>query len=261
MRFESYVIEIEFIVFFILVLRTARVIFGREQTSLFLWGSIIWTGAIENICVMTGCYDYFAYVNHYSFAGRLLNGYGGWFSYIFVVPTWVCLGWFALSVPAFVISQRLLRGKNIWIKTFFASIILVSFDMLEDPIAVVNEWWRWTFPGYFLHGVNIGNYVGWFWILFFFGVLFERTVLERKGFRLLQGIERKIFHVDTSDLSGMDMKRVGTVFYFRIVAFIPIFFICASTVVNMIALLFANNLGPFQSVFPNNLWYLFLGNK
>ncbi len=255
MRLESYLLDIGMFILLPLVLREGGIIFGKKQASIFLWGSILWSGTIENLMVILGGYDYFAYANHYTFGGQVINGYAGWLAFIGVVPLCICIGWFVLSLPAFVISDRLLGKSNIWLKSVFAAVILVSFDMLLDPISVVNEWWRWTSPGFYFRGVTIANYIGWFFLLFWFGAIFERTVIQLKGFRGLHGLEQRIFHTDTSDLAGMDMKRLGWVFYFRLACFFPLFFLSCMIVSMIVLLLFGNNWGPFDSVFPNSLFY------
>lgn len=260
MRLESWVLDVTLYVFFLLMLREGRLALGRERTSIFLWGSILWTGIIENVMVILGGYDYFAYADHYRFAGKVIDGYAGWFSWVLFVPLAICLGWFLLSLPALLISLRLLGEKSsIWVKASFAGLMLVSFDMLLDPISVVNEWWRWTSPGFYLRGVTLGNYIGWFFLLFFFGAVFERTVLQRQGFRWLAGIERRVFRADTMDLAEMETRRLGRVFYFRLAAFLPVFFVCCIGVAS-VALVFANNWGPFDSVFPNTTFQA-LGNR
>jgi len=259
MRFESWVLDSILFVFFFLILREGRIVLGRQRTSLFLWGSILWTGTIENVMVALGGYDYFAYANYYQCGGRVIEGYGGWFAFILFVPLCICLGWFLLSLPAFVISDRLLRDRSVWLKSAFAAVTLVSFDMLLDPISVVNEWWRWTSPGFYLRGVTVSNYIGWFFLLFFFGAVFERTVVQQKGFGWLAFIEGVLFGADTSDLSERDMGFVGKVFYFRLVAFLPVFFVCCTAVAAAVTLLFANNLGPFESVFPNSAFTGWIG--
>ena len=256
MRIESWVLELFFLPLAYLVLRDARIVYGRERANIFLWGSILWTGIIENLAVMLAAYDYFAYANYYSVGGQLIKGYGGWVAWIVCVPLTICLGWFFLSFPALMASIRLLGEKrNIWLKAACAGLILVSYDVFFDPLAVVNEWWRWTTPALYIHGVPLSNWIGWFFILFFFGAVYERTVLQLKGFRWLSRIERLVFRTDTSDLSSMDTWRVGRVFYFRLVAFFPAFFMSCMTVTTIIGLNFTNNWGPFTSVFPNSLFY------
>jgi hypothetical protein len=251
MRLDSWVLDVVLYVFFLLMLREGRLVLGWKRTSIFLWGSILWTAIIENTMVILGGYDYFAYADYYTFGGKVINGYAGWFSWALFVPLAICLGWFLLSLPALLISIRILgEERSIWIKAAFAGLMLVSFDMLLDPISVVNEWWRWTSPGFYLRGVTLGNYVGWFFLLFFFGAIFERTVLQKGGFGWLSRIEGWIFRSDTMDLSGMEAARIGRVFYFRLMAFLPIFFVCCIGV-SSIALVFANNWGPFESVFLN----------
>ena len=251
MRIESWVLELFFLPLAYLVLREARIVYGREKASIFLWGSILWTGIIENVAVMMGAYDYFAYANYYSFGGQLIRGYGGWVSWIFFVPLMVCLGWFFLSFPAFMVSIRLFGEKrNIWLKAACAGFMLVSYDVFFDPLAVVNQWWRWTTPALYIHGVPISNWIGWFFILFFFAAVYERTVLQRKGFRWLSGIERLVFRTDTSDLTGMDIWRVGRVFYFRLAAYLPVFFVITLVLSTVTVALWNNKWGPYHSVFP-----------
>jgi hypothetical protein len=254
------VLEVILYTFFILMLREGRLALGREPTSIFLWGSILWTGIIENAMVILGGYDYFGYANHYHFGGKLIDGYAGYWAWLLFVPLAICLGWFLLSLPAMLISIRLLGEKrSIWVKATFAAVMLVSFDMLLDPISVVNEWWRWTSPGFYLRGVTLGNYIGWFFLLFFFGAVFERTVLQKGGFRWLSGVEARVFRTDTMDLAGMDTGRVGRVFVFRLMAFLPIFFLCCTGVAT-VTLAIANNWGPFDSVFPNKSFELLRGS-
>ncbi len=253
MKLDSWVLELVLYGFFLLMLREGRLVLGRERTSIFLWGSILWTGIIENAMVILGGYDYFAYADYYSFGGKLIDGYAGWVAWILVVPLAICIGWFLLSLPALIISLRILGDRrSIWLKAAFAGLMLVSFDMPLDPISVVNEWWRWTSPSYYLRGVTLGNYIGWFFLLFFFGAVFERTVLQKGGFRWLSGIERWVFRADTMDLSGMETRRIGKIFYFRLMAFLPLFFICCLVVAPAVLLAFGHSWGPFDSVFPND---------
>ncbi len=251
MRIESWVYDLVFFIFFWLMLREGRKIYGREKASIFLWGSLLWTGIIENANTIVGGYDYLAYANYYSFGGNLINGYGGWVSWILFVPLAACLGWFLLSFPAFMISLQLLKDRSIWIKSAFAAIILVSWDVYFDPMAVVNEWWRWTMPAYHYHGVPVGNWTGWFFLLFFFGATYERTVIQLKGFRFLSFIERLIFRTDTSDLSEMDIHRVGKVFYFRLIAFLPLFFIANMVLAGITTELWNNRYAPYHNIFPH----------
>ena len=224
MRLESWVLEGVLFIFFLLIYRESRLIIGKEKASIFLIGSLFWTGIIENLMVMLGGYDYFAYANYYTFNEKLINGYAGWCFWVLFVPLCICLGWFLFSFPALIISIRLLGDKtNIWIKAALSGLFLVSFDMLLDPVAVVNEWWRWTSPGYYLRGVNVGNYLGWFFLIFFFGAVFERTVIQLKGFKWLSYIEKAIFNIDTKDLSSTPVNIIGRIFYFRLLVFLPVF--------------------------------------
>ena len=106
MRLESWVLEMVLYTFFLLMLREGRLALGRQRTSIFLWGSILWTGIIENAMVILGGYDYFGYANHYHFGGKLIDGYAGYWAWLLFVPLAICLGWFLLSLPAMLISIK-----------------------------------------------------------------------------------------------------------------------------------------------------------
>lgn len=251
MRIDSWMFELTVALLFVLMLRDALIVMGREKALIFLWGSILWTGTIENLSVMSGGYDYFTYVNYYSIGDHLLEGYSGYTSWLFFVPLIICLGWFLLSVPALIISIHALGEKsNIWLKAGLAALVLVSFDVMLDPIAVVNEWWRWTMPGLHFQGVPIGNWLGWFFLLFFFGAVYERTVIQLGGFSWLKSIEQTLFGIDTRDLSGLDISKVGHIFYFRLAAYLPVFVIVLGLLTAVTTALWNNNNGPYNSVFP-----------
>ena len=47
MKLDSWVLEVILCLFFLLMLREGRLTLGRERTSIFLWGSILWTGIID----------------------------------------------------------------------------------------------------------------------------------------------------------------------------------------------------------------------
>lgn len=251
MQIDSWIFELTFVVFFILMLREAFIVMGRDKALIFLWGSLLWTGTIENLNVVVAGYDYYAYVDYYAIGDHLLKGYSGYTSWMLFVPLVISLGWFILSVPALVISIHLLGEKHsIWLKAALAALVLVSFDVMLDPIAVVNEWWRWTMPGVYIQGVPIANWFGWFFLLFFFGAIYERTVIQMGGFSWLKGVEKKLFGIDSNDLSSLSMRKVGHVFYFRLAAYLPVFAITLGLLSFVTTALWNNNNGPYNSVFP-----------
>ena len=252
LRIESWMFETMMVAFTFLFIWQGRKLLGREKTSIFLWGSLIYTGLVENLMVINGAYDYFAYANYYGTAGKVIPGFSGWAFMMLFVPVSVSLGWFVFSFPAFIMADRLLSGRNIWLKASVAAVMLVSLDMLLDPVAVVNEWWRWTVPGCYLRGVSVGNYIGWFFMLFYFAVVYERTVIERGGFGWLRPVERLIFRTDTAEMSNLDIRRVGHVLYFRAVVFIPIMIITTLTFAAIPKKIGFNRFAPFENVFPNN---------
>ena len=252
LRVESWLFEIVLYLYFFLILWIGRKILGKEKTMLFFWGSIIWTMIVENIFVIRGAYDYFAYANYYCFGDKLIAGFNGWASTILFVPLSISLGWFTFGFPAFIMSDRLLPNGSIWVKAIIGSIIMVSLDMLMDPLSVVNEWWRWTVPGYYLKGVSTGNYVGWFFMLFFYAVVYERTVMEKGSFAWLRPLEKIVFRRDTENLSDADNGKLGRVLYFRAVLFVPIMVATVMLCSAPLKFIGFNRYAPFNSVFPSH---------
>jgi hypothetical protein len=227
-------------------------ILGRERTNIFLFGSLIWTLVLENLFVMTGSYDYLAYANYYCWNGKLITGYSGWAVMVFFVPLIVGLGWCTVALPAFIISDRLLPKGGMWTKATFAAIIMISMDMMLDPLSVVNEWWRWTTSAYYIRGVAVTNYIGWFTMLFFYAAIYERTVIEKGSFGWLRRLESFIFRRDTKDLASADMRTIGRIFYFRTTAFIPVYIIVTALMCIPVQLFLNNRYAPFNNVFPAN---------
>lgn len=100
LRIESWMFEIVLYLFFALILWSGRKVLGREKTSLFLWGSLLWTLTVENIMVIKGAYDYFAYADYYCWADKLIPGFSGWACMVLFVPLSISLGWFIFGLPA-----------------------------------------------------------------------------------------------------------------------------------------------------------------
>jgi hypothetical protein len=81
-------------------------------------------------------------------------------------------------------------------------------------------------------------------------------MIEQKGFRWLARIEQWIFRRDTMELAEVETRQLAKIFCFRLIAFLPVFFISLMSIGNVVTYGFANDWGPFQSVFPNHFFYL-----
>ena len=58
-----------------------------------------------------------------------------------------------------------------------------------DPVAVANNLWQWLNPSIYVIGVPIYNWVGWFFLVFFYDLTFNYTVLNNRSMFVLGKIE------------------------------------------------------------------------
>lgn len=91
-----------------------------------------------------------------------------------VIPIAVVCGWVVLIYIAWVITNLLIDGSPtptrhtpylIIFRAIVGALVVTTFDLNADPIAVENGWWVWLDGGAYF-GVPIHNYVGWFIVAF-----------------------------------------------------------------------------------------------
>ncbi len=158
--------------------------YGREKIVFFLAGSILWTSIIENLGVQQGSYTYFAY------QGLLGSWYRGYFFWVGNVPLWVELGWIIVALSLFMIFHEvILPGRNAFLQAFCAGLFAVNMDAMIDPVAVANNLWQWMNPSIYIIGVPIYNWVGWFFLVFFYDLTFNYTVLNNRSVFVLGKLE------------------------------------------------------------------------
>lgn len=125
----------------------------RDATMLFAVFGVL-ALAIETSAIITG----FPY-GHFGYSGLLgyrLFGYTPWT---------VALAWTPLVLAAYAVASRAIVGEGKSILSRAARVIavamlLVIFDLVLDPGAVMVGFWRYEGGGAF-YGVPVSNFVGW----------------------------------------------------------------------------------------------------
>lgn len=97
------------------------------------------------------------------------------------IPIQVIIGWFVLGLICYSIA---LRFRSRLARVVSASALMVSWDVLYDPVFSKLGFWTWKDGQYF--GVPVSNFLGWFVssILFFTILELARTVNPKTSFRL-----------------------------------------------------------------------------
>lgn len=102
---------------------------------------------IETIGILTGFpYSFFTYTNNLG-------------PKIFVIPITLSFGFVPLVIASWYLIEKF-KLKNLFIKIFYGALILILFDLVLDPAAVVLNFWEWEINGLY-YGVPLVNYLGW----------------------------------------------------------------------------------------------------
>ena len=173
---------------------------GAYKTLLFLFGAMILTAGIENINVIFGGYEY---------------PDGGLTIMLYLCPLWVPLGWYVIlycsnfmahiligkgkgSLQAVGIGTEAENGidkeflKLTIIRAIFSAYTSILIDLIMDPVGVANGWWSWKVDNIYIDNIPVGNYIGWFlvifWMLLFYEIVITWADVKEKKELITSGV-------------------------------------------------------------------------
>jgi uncharacterized membrane protein len=162
--------------------------YGRNTGFAIIICSILWTTPIETLGVASRDYTYLAY------SGVLAPNYPGYLLWLGIVPLWVSLGWFIISLSSFMIFHDIISGqRRAIVPAVLAGLLAVNIDLMVDPVSSSNKLWVWIVPGLDLFGVPLYNFVGWFLMILFFDLIIWHTITGVHPIKPLSFIENKLF--------------------------------------------------------------------
>lgn len=136
---------------------------GWKQTVVFVIGAGVFGWGYEVAGIETGVLFGGAYHYNSEKLGPLVAG----------VPVLIPVFWIVFSYTAYCVTnalwlwkgQVLPNYKNDELKTvmklmFQDCLIVISIDLLMDPLFVHEGFWTWEVPGAY-YGIPIGNFIGW----------------------------------------------------------------------------------------------------
>jgi putative membrane protein len=74
---------------------------------------------------------------------------------VFEVPLMIGVNWFILSLATKGIASYF--TENGWIQVLIASMLMVGFDIILEPVAIALDFWTWNHVG-----IPVQNYIMWF---------------------------------------------------------------------------------------------------
>jgi uncharacterized membrane protein len=185
-----------------LVLYAAIKRYGRKTGFSIILCSLLWTTPIETIGVSSGDYTYRA------FAGVLAPNYSGYLFWVGIVPLWVGLGWFIVSLSSFMIFHEvILPRRRALLSALGAGLLALNIDLMIDPTASSNKLWVWKFYGLNLFGVPIYNFAGWFLMIFCFDLIIWHTIISVHPMKPLSFIENKIYSFKSKLTSSVSIRK------------------------------------------------------
>ena len=133
--------------------------------------------AVEIIGVATG--DIFGSYEYGDVLGPKIEG----------TPYAIGLNWMMLIYCAGVVVNRItyLKGDKLWhvfFKSFLGGLLLLSLDVLIEPVAIMQGFWTWGGDG----NIPMQNYASWFIISFFLLLVFNfllKDLRNKAAFTLL----------------------------------------------------------------------------
>lgn len=157
---------------------------GLYKTLLLFFGAVIAGGGLENSASMFGGY-YYPGASLTIFLNECpLDVVMGWVVLIYCSSymAHILIGKGKGSLPSMGIGMDPEKGvdrqfiKLTALRAALAGAIAVNLDLFIDPVAVANNWWVWQVNNIYIQGVPLGNYIGW-WVMIFTFVFFYDFVI------------------------------------------------------------------------------------
>ncbi|MCD6570673.1 MAG: hypothetical protein J7L53_08240 [Deltaproteobacteria bacterium] len=153
----------------------ARKHYSLTMASWFLIGSFIFTGLQETFMILTGRF----WMGGGAVDPDVWGSY--WFPtglfWFFETPVWVCLCWFLIAYSCVWVSGKVFPKMNLWPRALIGGLIAMGIDLWEDPVNTSPEIMKWVWAkgdGIGILGIPHGNFLGWFFLIFWFAILWEK---------------------------------------------------------------------------------------
>lgn len=90
---------------------------------------------------------------------------------------WMMLVYCAGATVNYITIERTSIFFNIFVKSFLGALLLLSLDVLMEPVAINYGFWSWGGDGH----IPMDNYIAWFLISFFLLIIFNLLLKNLKN--------------------------------------------------------------------------------
>ena len=153
----------------------ARKHYSLWMATAFLIGSFVFTGVQETMMILSGRF--------WMGGGQIdPNCWGSyWFPqgllWFLETPVWVCLCWFLIAYSCVTVAGKVFPRMGLAGRAFAGGMIAMVIDLWEDPVLTSPEHMKWIWAkgdNVGILGIPHGNFIGWFFLIFWFAILWER---------------------------------------------------------------------------------------
>jgi uncharacterized membrane protein len=178
----SYIFHLGWFFLFLFIIFHAKIVLGAINTVILIIITFILTFILEYMGIqglIPNCEFYYTGDPAFSVLGE--------------VPVLIPVGWFIIFYIGLIMTYIIFNGlfkklkhkeltnhpKFLLFGSITAGIIVVSWDLIHDPVAVAYKIWIWKTKGIFF-GIPVMNFIGWFVIGFAIYLLFHFYLFKTK---------------------------------------------------------------------------------
>ncbi len=140
---------------------------GLFLATVFLVGSFVFTGVEETMWILLGR---FGPTGTYYFTRGFF-----WF---LETPVNACIGWFLLAYATMWVAELVLPAAAAGWRAAVAGLIAMNLDLWIDPVQTHPAFRSWVWAdlsgGLQVLSIPVTNFIGWFLLIFFFALVFDR---------------------------------------------------------------------------------------
>jgi hypothetical protein len=151
--------------------------YGSWMANCFLIGSFVFTGMQESIWILFGRFTGSSAsrgIGEEVFGTYWFTRGGLWF---IETPVYVCLGWFVWAYSAVWVAGKVFPKMNLVGRAAVGAFIPMMMDVWIDPVFTSPEHMNWVWAKgdcLLVFGIPHPNFLGWFFLIFLFAILWER---------------------------------------------------------------------------------------
>ena len=161
-------------------------LYGWKNILVFVAITFLFSWCLESLSIATG----FPFGNYY-YTGLGKIGEVPWI----IMPGYLSMGYLSWLIAHILTSHfdSKIEGSKVLLLPFIASFVMVTWDVIMDPImSTIQGEWVWPSGGFYF-GVPLTNFFGWFLTIFVIYLVFAFFISRQKTMIKSPNIDSRLF--------------------------------------------------------------------